>query len=68
MTQASFLYGKFLDSLDLLGYEATASQERVFRELGEFFSGDDGDIYILNGYAGTGRRRPLPPWWKRFPR
>ena len=55
MTQASFLYGKFRDSLDLLGYEATASQERVFRELGEFFSGDDGDIYILNGYAGTGK-------------
>ena len=55
MTQASFLCGKFQDSLDLLGYEATASQARVFRELGEFFSGDDGDIFVLNGYAGTGK-------------
>ena len=55
MTRANFLYKHFSDCLDSFGYEATASQDRLLRELSDFLTGNDGDIFVVNGYAGTGK-------------
>ena len=52
MTREDLLYRSFLDRL---GYEATSSQERLFAALASFFTGDEGDIFVVNGYAGTGK-------------
>lgn len=47
-----FLYSKFREHLK---HEPTASQDAFLHEAGEFLTSDDGDILILNGYAGTGK-------------
>ena len=52
MTRKDFLYHSFLDRL---GYEATPSQDSLFSALAAFFTGDEGDIFVVNGYAGTGK-------------
>ena len=56
MTRRQFLYRSFIDAL---GYEATRSQDRLMDALAEFFTGDDGDIFVVNGYAGTGKTTAL---------
>lgn len=52
MDRAGFLTRQFIDRL---GYEATPSQERFLRTAAEFITGDDADILVVNGYAGTGK-------------
>ena len=51
MGSADFLYSGFLGRL---GYEATDCQKTLFRNMAMFISGDDCDIMVVNGYAGTG--------------
>ncbi|MBP5488252.1 MAG: AAA family ATPase [Bacteroidales bacterium] len=50
--RAAFLSGEFLKNF---GYEPTSCQENLFREVGEFLTSDEGDIMVVNGYAGTGK-------------
>lgn len=49
---SNFFYRSFLDAF---GFEPTACQDRVFREIGSFLSEDEGDIMVISGYAGTGK-------------
>lgn len=51
--RASFLYGKFLDRFR--GTEPTPDQDALLREVAGFVTSDDGDILVVNGYAGTGK-------------
>ena len=50
------LYDSFLKKL---GYEATSCQDALFRDLAAFLCSDDGDIFVVNGYAGTGKTTAL---------
>ena len=52
MSRGGILYRQFLDNL---GYEATPSQDRFFTAFSDFLASDEGDIFVLNGYAGTGK-------------
>ena len=52
MDRAAFLEKKFLD---YLGYEPTSCQQRLMRDAAVFLTGDDADILVVNGYAGTGK-------------
>lgn len=52
MNREEFLYGKFRDGL---GYEPTECQDTLLRNMAAFLTGDDGDIMVVNGYAGTGK-------------
>ena len=52
MDRAEFLYGEFKRHF---GYEPTPGQDGFFRAAGEFLTTDDGDILVVNGYAGTGK-------------
>ena len=51
MGRADFLYKGFLSRLQ---YEPTSCQDKLLRKLADFVSSDD-DIFIVNGYAGTGK-------------
>ena len=52
MGRADFLYKGFLSRLQ---FEPTSCQDGLLRSLADFLSSDDDDIFILNGYAGTGK-------------
>jgi exodeoxyribonuclease-5 len=52
MERSQMLYDKFFEKLP---FEATPSQEGFFRDAAEFMTTDNGDILIVNGYAGTGK-------------
>ena len=52
MERSQFLADSFIRELQ---YEATGDQLRLFEALGDFFTSDDGDIIVVNGYAGTGK-------------
>ena len=52
MDRAEFLYREFIRHF---GYGPTPGQENLFRAAGEFLTSDDGDILVVNGYAGTGK-------------
>ncbi|MBR6416875.1 MAG: AAA family ATPase [Bacteroidales bacterium] len=52
MDSKEFLYRKFLSCM---GYEPTACQDRFLRRMASFSTSDDGDILVVNGYAGTGK-------------
>ena len=56
MDRADFLYRKFLDRMD---YEPTSCQDGFFHSLSAFLTSDDGDIMVVNGYAGTGKTTAL---------
>ena len=56
MDRGEFLYREFLTHLD---YEPTACQDRLLRDVGSFITGDDADILVVNGYAGTGKTTAL---------
>ena len=56
MDRGEFLYRDFLKHLD---YEPTACQDRLLRDIGSFLTGDDADILVVNGYAGTGKTTAL---------
>lgn len=51
MGKADFLYKAFVSRLQ---YEATSCQDSMLRKVADFI-GDDDDIMIVNGYAGTGK-------------
>lgn len=42
-----------------LGIEPTTCQDALFRSLASFLTSDDGDIFVINGYAGTGKTTAL---------
>ena len=48
----AFLYNAFLRRFP---YEPTPCQDTLLRQTAEFLSSDDGDILVVNGYAGTGK-------------
>ena len=52
MDSGEFLYRKFVSAM---GFEPTSCQDRLLGDLGRFIAGDDGDIMVVNGYAGTGK-------------
>lgn len=56
MDRAGFLYHTFTEHFP---YESTPCQERLLRETASFLSTDDGDILVVNGYAGTGKTSAL---------
>lgn len=52
MGRADFLYSGFISRLQ---FEPTSCQENLLRKAADFISSDDGDILVVNGYAGTGK-------------
>ena len=56
MDRAAFLYKSFLDHFDA---EPTPCQDSLFHTVAEFSVGDDADILVVNGYAGTGKTTAL---------
>ena len=52
MGRADFLYNGFLSRFR---FEPTSCQDNLLRKLSDFVSSDDDDIFIVNGYAGTGK-------------
>ncbi len=52
MGRGEFLYARFREHLK---YEPTDCQDSFLHDIGDFLTGDDGDIMVLNGYAGTGK-------------
>ena len=52
MGKADFLYSGFLAKLK---YEPTPCQEGLLHKVADFVSSDEGDILVVNGYAGTGK-------------
>lgn len=55
MGRSAFLYAGFLKNL---GFDATECQDRLFREIAAFVTGDE-DLMVVNGYAGTGKTSAL---------
>lgn len=56
MDRAGFLYHEFLRRLP---YEPTSCQDALMRDIAGFLTGDDADILVVNGYAGTGKTTAL---------
>ncbi len=52
MDRSDFLSKEFLARFR---YEPTACQEALLHRIASFLTGDDGDILVVNGYAGTGK-------------
>jgi len=52
MDRASFFLDAFLRRLP---YEPTPCQGNLLRDVADFLTSDDGDILVVNGYAGTGK-------------
>jgi len=52
MSRAGFFYKKFIDNLQ---YDPTSCQESFFQDTSSFLTEDNGDILVVNGYAGTGK-------------
>ena len=52
MGQTDFLYKAFISRLR---YEPTSCQEELLHKVADFMSGDEEDIMVVNGYAGTGK-------------
>ncbi|MBR0111666.1 MAG: AAA family ATPase [Bacteroidales bacterium] len=52
MDRAEFLTRDFLSRLP---YEPTSCQASFLRDVATSLTGDDGDILVVNGYAGTGK-------------
>jgi len=52
MDRSDFLYGKYLTAL---GHDPTSDQSAFLREVASFLTTDDGDVLVLDGYAGTGK-------------
>jgi len=52
MDRAGQLYQDFVSQL---GYPPTSCQEKLLQNVADFVTGDDGDILVVNGYAGTGK-------------
>ena len=52
MGSADFLYKGFKSRLP---FDPTPCQDNLLKELSDFISSDDSDIFVVNGYAGTGK-------------
>lgn len=52
MDRAEFLYNDFLRHFK---FEATPCQDSLFHDIAAFITGDDADIMVVSGYAGTGK-------------
>ena len=52
MANTDFLYDRFISCLR---YPPTPCQDSLLRDMSAFISGDDSDILVVNGYAGTGK-------------
>lgn len=52
MARGEFLYQRFVSCLD---YEPTPCQDALLQGVGAFLTGEDSDIMVVNGYAGTGK-------------
>ena len=52
MGSSDFLYERFRKAFR---YEATGCQDKLLRDIASFLTWDDGDIMVVNGYAGTGK-------------
>lgn len=52
MGRADFLYKGFLSRLQ---FDPTPCQDNLLKKISEFVSSDDDDIFVVNGYAGTGK-------------
>ena len=52
MVRSDFLYSRFLSHLR---FAPTQCQDRLLKDVSSFVSGDDSDILVVNGYAGTGK-------------
>ncbi len=52
MGQTGFLYNSFVSRLQ---YDPSPCQQKLFEKVAEFIASDDGDILVVNGYAGTGK-------------
>ena len=52
MGHSDFLYTSFLKRLH---FEPTPCQDGLLRKMAAFICSDDGDILVVNGYAGTGK-------------
>jgi len=56
MGRSDFLYDCFLKHFRR---EPTACQDKLFHAMAAFATGDDSDILVVNGYAGTGKTSAL---------
>lgn len=56
MDARSFLYKQFIRRFP---YEPTPCQDKFFQEMADFSVSSDGDILVVNGYAGTGKTSAL---------
>lgn len=56
MDRASYFLKRFKERFP---YELTSDQDRLFGDIASFISGDEDDILIVNGYAGTGKTTAL---------
>ena len=52
MGRSDFLYNSFIKHFS---FEPTECQDNLLRDAADFLTGDDGDIMVVNGYAGTGK-------------
>ena len=52
MGRADYLYSGFLSKF---AYNPTPCQDSLLRKVADFVSSDEGDILVVNGYAGTGK-------------
>ncbi len=52
MGKTGFLYNSFASRLK---YEPSPCQQKLLEKVAEFISSDEGDILVVNGYAGTGK-------------
>lgn len=53
---AQTLYKSFLRAMSM---ELTPCQDNLFKDIASFLCSDDGDIFVVNGYAGTGKTTAL---------
>ena len=56
MDRSGFLYKTFLGCFS---YETTPCQDKLLRQISAFVTSDEGDILVVNGYAGTGKTSAL---------
>ena len=52
MDRSSFLSGRFLAQFP---YDPTPCQKAMLEKVASFLTSEDGDILVVNGYAGTGK-------------
>jgi len=56
MGRGDILYDSFVNNL---GFTPTSDQDDLLRKISLFMTGDEGDILVVSGYAGTGKTSAL---------